>query len=240
MFQDLLQGAKSLLFPVVCAACGHPLDNSGENPLCPSCLTQLPELPTALCRRCALPLPGPGAGVEICLSCRVNPPAFDGAACSFLYQGGAKTLVTALKYGGRTSLADFLGKQLAHEVRNRLSGLPLQAVVPVPLHPVRQRERTFNQAALLARAAAAELRLPLREEWLVRKRFTRPQTELAREERIRNLRGAFERTADLDPACSGVLLIDDVLTTGATAGACARLLKAGGIRHVAVAAVCRG
>lgn len=237
MLRDFLQGASSLLFPSGCAACNQPLTEP-EEALCAPCRDPLPLLPLASCRSCALPLFG--AGVECCETCRLHPPAFDRAVSPFLYEGSAKALVTALKFEGRTSLTGFLSKRMACVVRERLVDLPFQAVLPVPLHPVRLRERTFNQAALLARGVAEELRLPLKEHWIARRRFTRPQTELPREERIRNLRGAFQFEADPVPEAAAVLLVDDVLTTGATAGACARILKEHGIRQVAVVTACRG
>lgn len=192
------------------------------------------------CRSCALPLPAPDGGAAHCLTCRVRPPAFDRVISPFLYEGPAKVLVTALKYSGRTALAGFLGKRMACVVREQLLERPLQMVLPVPLHPSRQRERTFNQAALLARALAKELRLPCRENGLIRRRFTQPQTGLRRGERARNLQNAFEAAWEAETFAESILLVDDVLTTGATAGACARLLKQRGVRFVAVAAACRG
>ena len=239
VIRDLLQGARSLVFPAACAACDLPWADR-EVPLCSSCLLQVPLLPTAACRCCALPLEGPGAGVELCLGCRTRPPPFDQAISPFLYAGGAKTLVTRLKYGGEISLASFLGKRMACAARERLAGSLPEFVLPVPLHPVRLRERTFNQAGLLARVVARELRLPLRENLLTRQRFTPSQTELPRRERLRNLQGAFSFETDSLLAGATVLLVDDVLTTGATASACAQRLKRAGIRRVAVVTACRG
>lgn len=239
MLRNFIQGTQSLLFPAACTACHQPLEEP-ENPLCTSCLADLPLLPPTVCRSCALPLPAAGNGAALCLACRVRPPAYDRVISPFLYEGPAKALVTALKYGGRMPTARFLGKRMACAVRERLVlETPPQAVLPVPLHPVRQRERTFNQAALLARAVASELKLPFRDDAILRRRLTRPQTQLTREERARNLRDAFAWIGP-ETSDSSILLVDDVLTTGATAGACARLLKRSGIRHVAVVTACRG
>ena len=127
---------------------------------------------------------------------------------------------------------------MATEVIQRLGNDPADLAVPIPLHPVRQRERTFNQAEMLAEALARELVLPCRNDLLLRTQPTRPQAELTREERFLNVRAAFALNADPSIRGQRILLVDDVLTTGSTAEACARLLKAAGALHVvAVTAV---
>ena len=129
---------------------------------------------------------------------------------------------------------------MATEVVQRLGNDPADLVLPIPLHPVRQRERTFNQAEVLAEALARELVLPCRSNLLLRTQPTRPQAELTREERARNVRGAFALNPDPSIRGQRVLLVDDVLTTGSTAEACAHLLKTAGALHVVAVTAVRG
>jgi len=149
------------------------------------------------------------------------------------YAGPLGRAVRALKYRGATRLAAWLGERLAGEVAG--AGWRPTVVCAVPLHPSRRRRRGFDQALLLARRAAAALQVPCRP-LLARTRATRSQARLPREERLRNVRGAFRS----DPAPGArVLLVDDVLTTGATASACRAALLAAGATQVRIAVVAR-
>jgi ComF family protein len=141
-------------------------------------------------------------------------------------------MVLALKYEGRLSLVPFLASKMAEEALRRLGEGPADRVLPVPLHPTRLRERTFNQAELLADAVARRMGIPCEKELLIRCRPTRPQAELTREERSRNVRGAFDLRRGSSLKGQRLILVDDVLTTGATAEACAKLLKSAGTRSV--------
>ena len=209
MLAQLARGFHSLLFPTACMGCRRSIEESG--PVCSACRSRLP--------RCLFPWSGGG-------------PALDGGISPFLYEGICKEMVLALKYRGRLSLASFLAGQMAEELLRRPEHLPADLIVPVPLHPVRLRERTFNQAELLALAVSRELTVPCESDLLIRCRPTHPQMDLTKEERARNVRGAFDLRGE--PRLKGlkILLVDDVLTTGSTAQACARLLKSAGARTV--------
>ena len=178
---------------------------------------------------------------QICIHCEESAPRFDRAVAFGEYEDAFRGLIHLLKYQGVRPAAKPLGKALAQAIRPVLAeGEYL--VVPVPLHRARRRTRRFNQAELIARAALRELRDPrlsLDPKVLVRTRFTESQTGFTREQRRRNLRGAF---AVPDPArVSGrrVLLVDDVLTTGATADECSRILLRAGAQQVLVATAAR-
>ena len=214
--QQLASGVHSLLFPAACAGCGAAQEQARQEPLCPACLRQMPIQQPPLCYRAGLWALSPWA-----------------------YEGTARELVLALKYNGRLPLASFLAREMAGAVRERLGEDPADLVAPIPLHPARRRERGFNQAELLAQALARELGIPHRADLLARRRATRPQTELTRRDRSDNVRGAF--TLEPGQRLDGLrcLLVDDVLTTGATAAACARLLRAGGTASVTVVTACR-
>jgi len=175
-------------------------------------------------------------GGDSCGSCLVEPPAWDWARAAAPYAGLAREALHAFKFHGRRALAAPLGDLI---VEGWGAALPrdLDAVVPVPLAPARERARGFNQAALLAERIAPALGCPVRRRWLTRARLTVPQSELGAEARRANVRGAFRAA----PAAAGhhVVVVDDVLTTGATAAECARALRAAGARAVGVLVVAR-
>ena len=213
----LARGITSLFFPAVCAGCRCPIENGPSLPVCETCQAALPR-----CR-----FPGGPLG------------AVDGTLSPFLYEGVLRELVLALKYEGRTSLIPFLAEQMAQEILRSLGNPPTDLLLPVPLHPVRLRERGFNQAELLARALAEKLGIPCEADLLIRCRPTLPQKELTRPERTLNVRGAFDLRSGTGLEGSHVLLVDDLLTTGVTAQACAALLKKAGARSVRVVTAAR-
>ena len=195
--------------------------------------------PPPLCTPCGVPLPPPGS--ERCARCVERPPAFATARAAALYLPTAAGLnplavaVQRLKYRGRRVLADTLGALRA----SRYPIAPDALLVPVPLHVARLRERGFNQALLLARALARRRGLPVAAQALARRRTTRAQPGLAAAERRANVQGAF--TVPRPQVVSGrsVVLVDDVLTSGATADACATALLAAGAVRVDVYTVGR-
>ena len=239
--RDLLKGVQSLFFPALCGGCEVPLPERGAFPLCADCLKELPRSQPPWCRQCGRSLANLGAGVDLCLDCRVNRRyAFDQAISACRYESVAKELLLALKYKGRLSEAPFLGQLLAGIVGERLGVEGADAIVPVPLHPTRLRERTFNQAHVLAKYLAQHLDVPCWGHLLQRRRATRPQAELDKTERLANVRGAFGLRPDPAVAGSSILLVDDIFTTGATADACAQLLKKTGAHRVTVVTVAHG
>lgn len=181
--------------------------------VCPACDGALPAGEAGFCGACA-PLLDPGERAGR-------------AVAAYVYGGPMADAILALKYGGRAEHAAVLGRLLA-ERAVELAG-SVDAVVPVPLHPARLRERGFNQSALLARPVASALAVPLVTSDLRRVRDTPPQASLTAGARATNVRGAF---LALRAPASRVLLVDDVRTTGATLEACARALRAAGARRV--------
>ena len=185
----------------------------------------------SFCSRCGLPFEAnlPASGGHLCGLCRLAPPAFDVARSFGAYEGDLRRLIHLLKYDGMRPLAKALAAKMA-PVAPRVGTVEL--VVPVPLHRSRRWSREFNQAELLARELSRLVGIPCRPGGLRRVRSTPPQAGLSHRQRRENVRGAF---AAADAACikgRRVLLVDDVMTTGATLDACARVLKAAGARYV--------
>ncbi|MCC6008416.1 MAG: ComF family protein [Rhodobacteraceae bacterium] len=222
-------------YPPACIACGVPVDK--PDALCGSCWAETPFVPPHACPGCALPVPQ--AGCSGCDACASAPPPWERAAAVLLYQGVARALVLRLKHADRDDLARPLGLWLWRAARPHLQ--PGMIVAPVPLHRTRLARRRYNQSALLAAVLARHAGLEHVPDLLWRTRRTRVQDGMSREERARNLDGAIA----LDPRFAGlvagrpVLIVDDVLTTGATLRACAEACRQAGSGPVVVAALAR-
>lgn len=223
--RQLARRCLDALLPGHCLLCGS---DSRNGPLCAGCTADLPPLPAAGCPQCAVPT----THGERCGACLKEAPYFARTVAAFRYDFPADRIVHALKYGHQLAIAPWLGARLAE--RLRADG---QRVIPLPLHPARLRERGFNQSAEIAKALGNRLGLAVDHSSLRRTRATPPQADLPLKERQRNVRGAFECATDL----SGrhILLVDDVMTTGATANECARVLRLHGAAEVTVAVAAR-
>lgn len=239
MLRLFLQGVMELLWPprTTCLLCEGPLPAEGVGtgqPVCEACWHGMgfdADLPR--CAGCSRPLAGGPAfgGPGLCVECAQSPP-FGRVWALGLHRGPLREAIHHLKFGGRRRLGVALGRRLAAAIP------PVHdLIVPIPLHPSRLRERGYNQAALIAAGIGQVLGTAVAERGLVRLRPTGHQAKLDRAERLRNLRGAFgvARGADLPWAGRRVLLVDDVLTTGATASAAAAVLGATGARGVDLA-----
>jgi ComF family protein len=230
-----------LVFPAVCPVCETRSDDAAHRPFCAPCWTALPvEVPPG-CVVCGEPFPGL-AGQLPCDACRRFPPAFAFARAAAPYREGVREAIHALKFGGRPVLATPLGELLADVGARTLPAPPADwadGLVPVPLHPVRLAERGFNQAELLAAPCAARWGVPVLARVLIRGRPTRPQTDLDAAARRANVRNAFRVARPAAVRGRRLLLVDDVLTTGATVSAAAASLRAAGASAVGVLTLAR-
>lgn len=240
-----LEPALGLLFPAPCPVCVSRSDDPGHRPFCARCWRALPRFAGPGCRVCGAPHPGLDAGLA-CARCRRAPPPFAYVRAAAAYREGMRTAIHALKYGRRPAVARPLGgllAELAGELldpgHGSLPDPPPGALVPIPLHPARLAERGFNQAELLARPCAERWQLPLLHGVLVRTRATRPQTDLGEAERRTNVAGAFAVAGPGEVAGRHLLLVDDVLTTGATVAAAAGALRRAGAARVGVLVLAR-
>jgi ComF family protein len=236
---DLLARLLHAVLPAGCLACGEPLlaRRIALN-LCPDCRGRLLSLPRPACAVCSRPLVDCAAVPEgfRCAACRAHPPAFERLLALWSYQPPIDAVVLALKF----RRLDYLGRQLADEVFCALQAqLPaIDGVVPVPLHWRRRLMRGYNQAELIAGPIAQRLGAPLLSA-LAKRRATRPQSRLPRQERMANLRRAFAVARPERIVGRRLLLIDDVATTGATVDAAASALKAAGAASVVALVVAR-
>jgi competence protein ComFC len=227
----------SLFYPATCVVCSADVER--HEYLCEGCRGRAPRITPPFCAKCSEPFSGAITQPFGCANCEHRTLHFDSAISAYRSRGLVRQLVHALKYGHqrhlRHPLAEWLGETLNDP---RLHGRRFDLIVPVPLHPARERERGFNQATLLAELLAHRVAVPLRLA-LERIRYTKTQTAYDRAERMENLHDAFRLRKNLNVRQLHVLLIDDVLTTGSTLSECARVLKKAGALSVYAATAAR-
>ncbi|MCU0587137.1 MAG: ComF family protein [Syntrophobacteraceae bacterium] len=228
-----------LAFPRKCTGCeGIGLDDR-EGCWCSECWSSVQWIQPPLCTLCGKPFPkSPASSDHLCGECLLSTFHFDRARSAAVHAGVARDSIHALKFGGHLhhvpALAELLVDALEPELESRAAIL-----IPVPLHTRRLRQRGFNQAGLLALELGHRIDLPVRFDVLRRKQWTEPQTRLHREDRLSNVRNAFEVRIPGAIEGRGVLLLDDVHTTGTTLSECARELKAAGAGEVVAWTVTR-
>jgi ComF family protein len=235
LMPDLWDTLLQWIYPMDCAECLRPAPDRRYPSFCRPCWQSILPLDGPLCPVCGSPFGSPLALVHspghLCGSCRRSPPAFDCALSPYAYDGVLAHAIHLFKYRKCVALARPLA-DLMLVWRERLP--PVDLALAVPLHPARLRLREFNQSLLLAHHIAASLSLPLSLNHLRRIRATQPQTELHRAQRAGNVRRAFAVHHPEDLQGRTVLIIDDVLTTGATVNECAKALRRAGATGVIV------
>jgi len=228
-----IQTAFDQLLPPTCILCGGAGDDGLD--LCTGCRTDLPGI-APCCGRCALPLPPGRLDGALCGRCQRRPPPFEHCVAAFRYQDPLPALVAGIKFRGRMNHLRLLGALMADAIvdqRTTPTGAEAQdpdAIIPVPLHHRRLRERGYNQALELARHLSDRLDLPMDPHCCSRHRPTPPQSSLERRARLTNVRGAFATHRRQDGR--HLVVVDDVVTTGATVAELARSLRQAGATRV--------
>ncbi len=239
--RQLADALLNLLYPESCFVCADAVARHQDCGVCGRCWDKLLQLRISApwCPSCGLPFQGFDPGpAHLCSDCIADPPPFSGARSFGYYEGELSRVIREFKFHGRRKLASLLGPLVAAAVSATWEREQIDLLCPVPLHPKRRHERGFNQSELLARSMSESLGLPLVPGVLRRARHTPPQVGLTDPERLRNVRGAFLARPDL-AAGRRVLLIDDVMTTGATLRNATSALLAGGALRVAAATLAR-
>ncbi len=228
--------ALDLLLPPQCLSCREVVAAPGT--LCGACFAKLRFLSSPCCAACGIPFEfDPGGADTLCGACIRERPSYDRARAVFRYDDSSRSLVLAFKHGDRIDAAPAYARWLARAGDGLIADVDL--IAPVPLHWTRLFHRRYNQSALLANALARLASRPVAPDLLRRKRRTPSQGGLGRAERARNVRGAFAVRAGRLVEGKRILLIDDVLTTGATVEACATVLRKAGAASVDVLTLAR-
>jgi ComF family protein len=235
-----LDAGLSFFYPEVCQVCGDERATVEDGYVGVQCRKNAKLVEPPFCERCGLPFAGAITATFACANCREMRLYFSTARSAVEARGMVLDLIHRYKYQRALWLEPFLAGLLIDSARPCLERETWDMIVPVPLHPVKQNEREFNQAERLARRLGRSLSLPVQTGILRRVAPTRTQTQLTRAERNANVRRAFEAIHSEQARRKRIVLVDDVLTTGATTSACARLLKKSGAREVCVWTVARG
>lgn len=237
LLRRLAESLLKLVYPPRCPSCGALL---GEYEFCEECLRGVRFVSAPCCEICGKPFDPMAKSRETCADCANSRPQFVKARAAVLYEGPVAEAIKGLKYKGRTSAVRSLAPLLVRAILSL--DIPLKGhllLVPVPLHPRRMAERGFNQSELLAKEAARALGVEVERRALIRKVNTRPQVELPGRERMKNVKGAFEVKRPERVRGRVVIVVDDVMTTGATLCECAKALRKAKVEEVYAAVVAR-
>ena len=239
-FRSWLDIGLGFIYPENCQLCGEQAATARAGYVCRRCRSQVRFIRPPFCERCGLPFEGDLTTPFECANCREMELHFSAARSAVAARGVVLEIIHRYKYQRAIWFEPFLADLFLHETVPALRGQQWDLIVPVPLHPLKQREREFNQAERLAAHLSTATQIPMNNKVLRRVVFTGTQTRLTRRERAANMRNAFALRDGARLNRERVVLVDDVFTTGATTSACAQVLLAAGAREVCVWTVARG
>jgi competence protein ComFC len=238
--QNWLNAGLGLIYPEACQLCRQQRATLREGFVCSQCWTEVYFIRPPFCGRCGLPFNGELTATFECANCRELEFHFRFARAAVISKTVVREAIHRFKYSRALWFENFLAGLLLREAGPVLHKRDWDFIVPVPLHPLKKREREFNQAEILARRLAEETQIPLNDKILRRIVPTATQTVLTREKRATNMKNAFAVRGGIRLADKRIIVLDDILTTGATTNACARVLRAAGATDVCVWTVARG
>jgi predicted amidophosphoribosyltransferase len=239
-FQDARRSLAQLALPMICAGCEQDLERSGELPLCSACRRKFTMPAETICSRCSAPAPMPAITNSGCLHCQDTTFRFERTAALGVYQGELRSFVLRMKHLAGESLSLASGQLLGQRILDLAWPERPDLITAAPMHWTRRVWRNVNAPAVIAEKTAAVLRLPLALELLRAVRMVPRQSTLTADQRRLNMRGGvFAVSAAFDLRDAHVLVIDDVMTTGATANALTRPLLKAGARTVSLGVVAR-
>lgn len=239
LLNRLIKGFLDILYPRICLVCKKKLPEfSIDNAVCRKCWDTIEKNTPPFCGSCGRHFQAPDISKNTCPECEDKKFYFDRALSPFRYEGTIKELIHGFKYENKRHLGALLSAELIKFIKEYdLPIKTLNAVIPVPIHAVKLREREYNQSQILSEYIAKEFNKEILNGTLIRRRWTKTQTDLRLEERLKNIKGCF-CLKQPDAICKkNILLVDDVLTSGATASEAARVLKNGGADCVYVLTV---
>jgi ComF family protein len=240
LFQNPLNVGLGFFYPEICRICETERATTKNGFVCSRCWQQVRFIRPPFCERCGLPFEGDITTAFECTNCREMELHFSSARSAVVAKTIVLEIIHRFKYQRELWFEPFLADLLLREALPVLRGQKWDFIAPVPLHPVKQREREFNQAGVLARYLSNAATIPLNDKLLRRVSPTATQTLLTREQRAENMRGAFAVRNGAKLNGEKVIILDDVFTTGATTSACAKALKTAGAGDVCVWTVARG
>jgi ComF family protein len=230
----------NFFYPAVCQICGEQRATSHEGYVCTNCWTDVRFIMPPFCERCGLPYEGEISGAFECGNCREMELHFRFARSAVVAKGVVLDVIHRYKYFRALWFEPFLADLLIRHAKPVLEKEKWDWIVPIPLHRLKRREREFNQAERLADQLSRATNIPVNGTLIERVEFTRTQTQLTRPQRMENVRRAFRMRDGKRLDGGRIILLDDVLTTGATTSACAKILKQAGAEDICVWTVARG
>ena len=224
-FFRVMKGALHIIYPKRCPICDRVLDISvfdRRYPICDRCKDRMEYVMEPVCKRCGKPISNERS--EYCQDCTRHTHFFVQGKALWVYKGCVKESVYRLKYSNRQEYGLAYARELADRYGSWIRRKEIQAILPIPLHKKRRRQRGYNQAEIIAKELGRLLELPVYSDWLIRCIHTKPQKELNDKERRDNLKKAFFAVEN-KISCERILLVDDIYTTGSTIDGAAKALK---------------